>query len=171
MMVELNPDIDANDSRMKFPKAVFSNMEKCLGTLGHKRYEQKWEQWLKIHNHFNPKKLEALPDIPEDVGGSEEIDIDNLIATSGIEGVVTEGDLPPVDTEEKFPDFPELDRDIEFKYTPKQISQKQIDWIMGLAKKKGISEQRLGAWILHQFQKTLKACDTKEASMMINCLK
>ena len=171
MMVELNPDIDANDSRMKFPKAVFSNMEKCLGTLGHKRYEQKWEQWLKIHNHFNPKKLEALPDIPEDIGGSEEIDIDNLIATSGIEGVVTEGDLPPVDTEEKFPDFPELDRDIEFKYTPKQISQKQIDWIMGLAKKKGISEQRLGAWILHQFQKTLKACDTKEASMMINCLK
>lgn len=172
-MVELNPDIDANDSRMKFPKAVFSNMEKCLDTLGYKKYELKWEQWLNIYNHFNPKKLEALPDIPEDVGANEGVDIDNLIATSGIEGEITEGDLPPVDgeTQSKFPDFPELDRDIEFKYRPKEISQKQIDWIMGLAKKRGISEQRLGAWVLHQFQKTLKACDTKEASMMINCLK
>lgn len=168
-MISTNPDIDPNDNRMKFPASVYNNMEKCLGTLGYKKYEKKWDQWLSIHNHFTAKKLEKLPDIPQDVGG-EGIPIENLISESGLEGEITSDDLPPVDMEEHFSDFPKLDRDIEFKYKVKEISDKQVGFIKGLARKREISEERLGAWILHNFKKTLNALDTKEASMIIGCL-
>ena len=161
-MKEENPDIDSEDSRMKFPSSVLNNMEKCLDTLGWKRYEAKWKQWEKLYKGFKTKKLEPLAE--------EELAVEDAIVEIGVDGVITQDDLPPVDMEEHFSDFPKLNRDIDFKYRVKDISEKQISWIMGLASKRGISEERLESWILHQFKKTFKALDTKEASMIINCL-
>jgi hypothetical protein len=158
-MVAANPDIDTDDSRMKFPPSVYSNMEKCLDTLPFKAYEKKWDQWLGIYNHFNAKKLEKA-----------ESTVEELLVDMGVEGTITRDDLPPVDMEEHFSDFPKLNRDIEFKYKVKDISEKQINFISSLAKKREISEGRLKSWILHNFKKTLNALDTKEASMIISCL-
>ena len=165
-MIQLNPDIDKEDSRMKFPSTVYNNMEKCLDTLGWKKYEVKWEQWLGIHNHFNAQKLEKR-EIPVPIE-SEEVNLENILNDLGVEGTITEGDLPPVDMEEHFSEFPKLDMNLDFQYKIKPISEKQMNWINGLARKNGIDEEKLGSWILHNFKKTFGALNTKEASIIIS---
>ena len=161
-MTEANPGIPTYDSRMKFPSSVYNNMEKCLDTLGAKKYEVKWEQWLDIHNGFKPKKLE--PQEPKEDDG---IPVEEALAELGVDGVLSPDDLPPEDQGTKFDSFPELDHNIAFKYRVKPISDKQVGFILKLGDRHNASERLMTEWVLVNFKKTLRALDSKEANIII----
>ena len=146
MMIEKNPDIDAEkDFRMKFPTAVISNMEKCLSTLGYKRYEQKWEQWKKIHNNFQPKKLEPRE---ESVASDE---ARKIMEDGGIDlmemNMVNPEDLPPLD--EDFNAFPPINKNATYKgRSPESVvSSKQIETMQKCLKFRKLNEAKAVRWI------------------------
>jgi hypothetical protein len=170
-MIEKNPDIDPEkDNRMKFYPTIYNNMEKCLDTLGWKKYETKWNQWKSIYKDFPLKKLE--PRVEEDDISIKEAK--GIIQDGGINlmemNIAGEGDFPPVD--EKFNQYPTINKSAPYKGREplSPASSKQVETIQKCIKFRKLEETKAVRWANHIYGRayqTLGDLTKEEASQMI----
>ena len=170
-MIEKNPDIDPEkDNRMKFYPTIYNNMEKCLDTLGWKKYETKWNQWKSIYKDFPLKKLE--PRVEEDDISIKEAK--GIIQDGGINlmemNIAGEGDFPPVD--EKFNQYPTINKSAPYKGREplSPASSKQVETIQKCIKFRKLEETKAVRWANHIYGRayqTLGDLTKEEASQLI----